>query len=149
MYTPENNYVVYCNECYASDNWNSLDYGKDFNFSQPFFEQLGELFKKIPRRALYQDFAVDSEYTNQSNNNKDCYMLVTSDRCEKCMYGNWNQKSFMCSDCSMIEKSEFCYECINITKCSRCAWAYDCSDCVNVNFSSDCQIQLLLQKRNS
>ena len=66
-------------------------------------------------------------------------MFVTSDRCEKCMYGNWCQNSFLCSDCSMTEKSEFCYECFNVEKCSRCAWCQDCSDCVNVFLSNDCR----------
>src|SRR3989338_8973510 len=53
-----------------------MDYGQDYDFSKNFFEQLGNLFKKIPRRALYQDFdrnPSDSIYRKQNNHcNKLC-----------------------------------------------------------------------------
>ena len=66
-------------------------------------------------------------------------MHVTSDRCEKCMYGSWCQKCFMTGDCYMAEKCEFCFDSINLTNCSNCAWCENCSDCVNVYLSSDCR----------
>ncbi len=139
IYRPDAPFPVYKQEYWKSDAFDAIKYGRDFDFLNPFFEQYEELRRVVPHLALVNSNSVNSEYTNQSNNNKECYMLVTSDLCEKCMYGNWCQKSFLCSDCSMTEKSEFCYECVNITKCSRCAWAYDCSDCVDVYLSSDCR----------
>jgi len=139
IYRQDQPFPVYKQDYWKSDAWDELAYGRDFDFNRPFFEQFEELRQVVPHLALVNSSSVNSEYTNQSNNNKECYMLVTSDRCEKCMYGNWCGKSFFCSDCSMAWESEFCYECINITKCSNCAWCYDCSDCVNVYFSSDCR----------
>ena len=139
IYRPDAIFPVYEQEYWKSDAFEAKNYGRDFDFSCPFFEQYEELRRVVPHLALVNSNSVNSEYTNQSNNNKECYMLVTSDQCEKCIYGNWCGKSFFCSDCSMAWKSEFCYECINITQCSKCCWAYDCSDCVNVYFSSDCR----------
>ena len=139
IYREDVSFPVYKQEYWKSDKFDATKYGRDFDFSRPFFEQYEELRQVVPHLALVNSNSVNSEYTNQSNNNKDCYMLVTSDLCEKCLYGNWCQKSFFCSDCSMAEKSELCYECVNITKCSKCSWAYDCSDCVNVYFSNDCR----------
>ena len=139
IYREDLPFPVYKQEYWKSDKFDATEYGRSFDFNRTFFEQYEELRRVVPHLALVNSSSVNSEYTNQSNNNKDCYMLVTSDLCEKCLYGNWCQKSFFCSDCSMIEKSEFCYECINITKCSNCAWVYDCSDCVGVYFSRDCR----------
>jgi hypothetical protein len=55
MYDPENKYVIYCLDCFNSDNWDPLSFGLDYDFSKPFFEQLNNFYKKIPRRALYQE----------------------------------------------------------------------------------------------
>jgi len=139
IYRSDAPFPVYNQEYWKSDAWDPTQYGRDFDFSRPFFEQYEELRRAVPHLAMVNSNSVNSEYTNQAQNNKDCYMLVTSDRCEKCMYGSWCEKSFLCSDCYMTEKSEFCYECINVAKCSGCAWCYDCSDCIGVYLSSNCR----------
>lgn len=140
IYRPEAPFPVYEQEYWKSDAFDAIEYNRDFDFSRPFFEQYEELRCVVPHLALVNSNSINSEYTNQAENNKDCYMLVTSNDCEKCMYGSWCQRScYFLSDCYMAEKSQFCYECVNITKCSQCAWVYDCSDCVNVYLSSDCR----------
>jgi hypothetical protein len=139
IYRPEAPFPVYNQEYWKSDAWDPTSYGRDFDFSKPFFEQYEALRKSVPHLALVNSNSVNSEYTNQANNNKDCYMHVTSDRCEKCMYGSWCQKCFMSGDCYMAEKCEFCFDSINISNCSNCAWLQDCADCVSVYLSSDCR----------
>jgi hypothetical protein len=140
IYRQELLFPVYEQEYWKSDKFDATEYGRDFDFSRPFFEQYEELRRAVPHLALVNSNSVNSEYTNQANNNKDCYMLVTSNNSEKCMYGSWNQGNcYFLSDCYMAQKSEFCYECVNITKCSNCAWLQDSSDCVNVYFSNDCR----------
>ena len=139
IYRADVAFPVYKQDYWKSDAWDSMTYGRDFDFSRPFFEQYEELRRAVPHLALANSNSVNSEYTNQAINNKDCYMLVTSGSNEKCMYGSWCEKCFLCSDCYMAQKSEFCYECVDITKCSSCAWCQDCFDCVNVFLSSDCR----------
>ncbi|MEI7709315.1 MAG: hypothetical protein WCI76_01205 [bacterium] len=139
IYRQDVPFPVYDQEYWKSDAFDATEHGRDFDFNRPFFEQFEELRKVVPHLAMVNSSSVNSEYTNQANNNKDCYMFFTSERAEKCMYGSWCHFCYFLSDCYMAQKSEFCYECINITKCSKCAWAYDCSDCVDVYFSSDCR----------
>ncbi len=140
IYRDDAPFPVYEQEYWKSDKFDAKDYGRDFDFNRPFFEQYEELRHAVPHLAMVNSNSVNSEYTNQAEDNKDCYMLFTSESCEKCMYGSWCQQGcYFLSDCYMAQKCEFCYECINITKCSHCAWAYDCSDCVNVYFSNDCR----------
>ena len=139
IYREDQPFPVYDQEYWKSDAWDPKQYGRDFDFSRPFFEQYEELRWVVPHLAMVNSGSVNSEYTNQANNNKDCYMLVTSGTNEKCMYGSWNDYSFFCSDCYMINKCQFCYESINMTNCSHCAWSQDLADCVNVYFSNDCR----------
>ena len=139
IYRADAPFPVYNQDYWKSDAWDEFSYGRNYDFGKSFFEQYEELRRMVPHLALVNSNSVNSEYTNQANNNKDCYMFFTSTDAEKCMYGSWCHYCFFCSDCYMAERSEFCYECINITKCSNCAWSQDCSDSVNVYFSSDCR----------
>jgi len=90
MYDPEQKYLVYCIDCYNSDNWDPFKFGKKIDFFRSFFEQLGELLKSIPRRALYQDFAENSEYTNQIVYIKNSYLCFGGHHYEDSNYSAQN-----------------------------------------------------------
>ena len=139
IYRPDAPFPVYEQEYWKSDALEARNYGRDFDFTRQFFEQYEELRRACPHLAMVNSNSVNSEYTNQAEDNKDCYMLVTSGNNEKCMYGSWYDYSFFCSDCYMINKCEFCYECVNMTNCSRCAWSQDSANCMDVYFSNDCR----------
>jgi hypothetical protein len=79
MYSPDKKYRVYEQKFWWSDNWNPLDYGKDFDFSRPFFEQFDELYKKVPLISLWNINAENSEYNNNCFSLKDSYMSFNSD----------------------------------------------------------------------
>ena len=139
IYRQEAPFPVYEQEYWKSDKFDATAYGRDFDFNRPFFEQYEELRREVPHLALVNSNSVNSEYTNQSEDNKDCYMLVTSGENEKCMYGSWNQISHFCADCYMVLRSEFCYDSINLTKCSKCISCQDCSASVELKFCIDCR----------
>jgi hypothetical protein len=139
IFRPEMPFPVYHQEYWRGDGWDPLQYGRDFDFNRPFFEQYGELRRVTPHMSLVSPNSVNSEYSNQSQNLKDCYMVSAGGSSEKCMYGNWyNGGNYLCGDCYMIEKGELCYECMNCARCYGCAWAEDCFDCSAVHFSIDC-----------
>lgn len=46
-------FPVYCKDCYLSDKYNPLEYGQDFDFSRPFFEQYAEMRANVPRVASF------------------------------------------------------------------------------------------------
>ena len=139
IYRQDMSFPVYEQEYWKSDKFDATQYGRDFDFNRSFFEQYEELRRLVPHIAMVNSNSVNSEYTNQAEDNKDCYMLVTSGNNEKCIYGSWCDYSFFCSDCYMINKCEFCYECLNMTNCSNCLWSQDLANCVNVYFSNDCR----------
>ena len=139
MYAPENKYVVYCNDCYISDKWDPLDYGKEYDFSKPFFEQLRELYKTIPRRALYQDFAVNSEYTNQIVYIKDSYLCFGGHHYEDSSYCAQNFFLKNCLDVDFSHKSEFCFESLHLANCFRVRFGYYSENCMDSWFIYGCR----------
>ena len=155
MYASENKYIVYCNDCFSSDKWDAMNYGKDYDFSKNFFEQLGELFKKIPRRALFQDFAVNSDYTNQSVYMKNCYLCFGGHHYEDSSYCAQNfflkncyfvfgghhyedsaycaQNLFLknCIDVDFSYKSELCFESVHLINCFKVRYGYYSENCID------------------
>jgi hypothetical protein len=138
MYAPEDKYVVYCNECYASDKWDPLTYGREYDFNRPFFEQVGKLFKIIPRRALYQDFAVNSEYTNQIVYIKNCYLCFGGHHYEDSAYCAQNFYLKNCLDVDFSSNGEFCFESLHLRKCFRVRFGYYSQDSLDSWFIYDC-----------
>jgi CxxC-x17-CxxC domain-containing protein len=139
MYAPENGYTVYCVECYASDRWNPHSYAKEYDFSRPFFEQLGELFRAIPRRAMYQDFATGSEYTNYAVYMKNCYFTFGGHHYEDCRYCAQNFYLTNCGDVDFSMRSELCYESLHLRRCSRVFYSSYSEDCADSWFLFGCR----------
>lgn len=139
IYNPSYPGPVYCQKCWWSDKWDPFSYGREIDFSRPFFEQFFEHRYKVPRVALANHNSVNSEYSNQSENNKNCYMVVATGTSEDCMYGNWSQGSRDCVDCWAMKECEVMYECLNCFKCYRCLFVEDSAETRNSYFCKDCR----------
>src|SRR3990167_8938419 len=48
MYRPDASYKTYCPKCWWSDAWDAKEYGREYDFSRPFFEQWNELLHEAP-----------------------------------------------------------------------------------------------------
>jgi len=142
IYSPNKPYKVYCNECWWGDGWDHASYGREFDFTRPFFDQFAELQHDVPRMALLNKNSVNSEYTNHSSDNKNVYLSFATLYSEDVMYSTWVMKSRGCTDCSFIyEKGERLYECndsrssyqcqysVFLKDCSSCYYCYDCHGC--------------------
>lgn len=139
IYNPEYPGPVYCQPCWWGDKWDPFAYGREFDFSRPFFEQFQELRLQVPHVAMANTQSVNSEYTNQSLSNRNSYMLVSSEYCENCLYGYWDNKARECVDCYSVEQAELLYESLNCTNCSHSAYLEDCVDCTASYFLKDCR----------
>lgn len=137
MYHSDLPYKVYTKEEWMSDKWNALEYGRDFDFNKPFFEQFYELQKVVPRAnlAIFVNNE-NSEYCNYVGDVKNCYLCFGSIFIEDCMYGN-PYYSKNCVDCFLVRKSELCYECIDCEGLYNCAYLQDCYECSDTYFSYD------------
>ena len=139
IYNPQYAGPIYCTKCWWADDWNRTEYGADFDFSRSFFEQFKELRERTPKLSIAHPRCVNSDYTNQSQDLKNCYMIFGSDQSEDSMYGSLYFKGKECIDSHRVLTSELLYECINCVNCSRSAYLEDCSDCTESYFLKDCK----------
>jgi len=140
IYPPESGIVVYTDEDYRSDVWDPFDYGVDYNFSRPFFEQFLELAQRLPRpaRNYYVGTMMDSDYSANAGWLKNCYLVFNTDHNEDCAYGNGINFSKNCYDVSHCDSSELCYNSFWLKNCNRAHFCSQCVDSFNLLFCKDC-----------
>ena len=140
-YNEKTPFPVYSTSSWWSDKWDGLDYGRDFDFSRPFFEQFQELKNLVPHVALYivNNTLENSDYTNCTGYLKNCYLIFESDYDEDCYYSNLLKHCKNMVDCSICYDSELCYECINCLNCYNLKYSRDCRQCQNSFALVDCQ----------
>lgn len=154
IYSSNKDLKVYCLKCWWGDGWDPASYGRDFDFSKPFFEQYYELQKEVPRMALLSKNSVNSDYTNHSGDDKNVYLTFCAFWCEDVLYSTWIFKSRNCIDCSYIyDSGERLYECIDSRKtyhsqysvllenCVDCLYCFDCHGCNDCFLSSNLRNQ--------
>jgi hypothetical protein len=130
---------VYCNDCWYGDKWNPFSYGKEYNFSKPFFVQLKELFNIVPRFYSYKfGDLINSDFTNYSVDNKNAYLSYSIVGCEDVMYSE------------IIDYSRNSLDCFSVIKIDSCSYNIDCKgnynthyavksqDCIDSHFIFDC-----------
>jgi hypothetical protein len=144
MYSPESPRTVYHYEYWASDAWDPMDYGRDFDFARPFFEQFSEFFQKVPvSNALHYAENENSEYSNYSFSFKDCYMTIWGDYCEDIYYSYASGYSSDCMDMFRASYVTQSYEVVNSdyahgskyvvdsSYVRDCAFVWNCLRCEN------------------
>ncbi|MCX6723631.1 MAG: hypothetical protein NT155_00460 [Candidatus Staskawiczbacteria bacterium] len=141
IYSPNKPYKVYCPPCWWSDKWSALDFGADFDFKRPFFEQFQELQSKIPRIALLTKNSINSEYTNHSNNNKDCYLCFAVFDSENILYATnvWGKSRDSMELYRMTDAAELCYECSDSARIYQCQFGNLLRDCTDCLYCFDCR----------
>lgn len=139
IYDPKQPYIVYCYDCWYSDKWDAAQYGQPIDFTRPFFEQFKELQLKVPRVYAMALDNENSEYTNGSAYNKDCYLIFVSDHNEDCLYSYGILNCVSSMDNLNVTKSELTYGCTGCSGCYDVRFSIDSSGCRNSAFLLDCK----------
>ena len=137
-YSEDKNQTVYCRDCWYSDKWDDLSYGRDFDFKRPFFEQFYELQQQVPRINLIRVDAHNSDYINVCGHVKNCYLTFGSIHIEDCYYGS-PYYSKNCVDSLTIRHCELCYQCVTSDRLYHCKYCQDCFDSNDLMFCYDCK----------
>ncbi len=143
MYSENAPFPVYSQSAWYGDSWDARDYGQDFDFNRPFFEQFAELKNKVPHLSLISYKSENCDFCNIVGLCKNCYLIYGSIECEDCYYGS-PYRSQKCCDSFVLRNSELCIQCVDSDKlynciyCQNCTNSYDLKFCVNVNNSSNC-----------
>jgi hypothetical protein len=138
MYSPASSLTVYCQSCWWSDKWDPIHYGSEYNFNQPFFEQLKKIFQEIPIPTLWGFNNINCDYANYIAYNKNVYLSSSITDCEDIYYSTSLDKSLSCFDCDFLIDSQFCYENINSAKNFQSLFLVNSRECINSAFLFDC-----------
>ena len=142
---PENSEVpVYSPKAWWSDEWDAMDYGVDYDFSVPFFEQFKKLLRKVPQFSLQNQYTtmINTEYVNMGTYLKNCYFVFNTAHSEDSFFTTFFLNGKNCIDIYKGDKCELCYESQIVYRCYKVLYSYDCIDCTDVFFSkrlSGCQ----------
>jgi hypothetical protein len=138
LYPDEGENKSITQEEWFSDDWDALEYAREYDFSKPFFTQFLELKKEVPVFPLRVEFMVNSPYSANATALKNSYLCFNSNNSDDCMYCNATDFSKDCIDNSHISHSERCYECFWLQNCYQCYFTIMSVESRNLWFCRDC-----------
>ncbi|PIQ76747.1 hypothetical protein COU78_04105 [Candidatus Peregrinibacteria bacterium CG10_big_fil_rev_8_21_14_0_10_49_24] len=139
IYSPDKPFTVYERKTWYGDGWDPLEYGREFDFNRPFFEQMHELMETVPMLSLaVLSDNVNSEFTNDNLALKNSYLIFDGERSEDCMYGHTFAGIKSCLDFTSIVDCELCYECVHCNRCYNCTYVRFSINCSDSWFLRDC-----------
>ncbi len=134
---PEAPMPVYDFKYWISDAWDASEYGREYDFSRPFFEQIKELYNTVPWSVMWSVGAMNSEYSVAAWA-KNCYLCFDTGFTEDSAYGVSLQRSKQCFDVINCKYCELCYYSINTSHSFKTFFSRNCVSCNEVWFSQDC-----------
>ncbi len=138
MYSGDRPFKAYCYDCWFSDKWDVMSYGRDYDFSRPFFEQFRELLADVPRLALESLQNQNAPYSNFTWLSKDVYMAPSTFYSENIAYSHKAFHDRDVFDSNVVTDSEFCYETMDTNHAVHSAYLQNCRDCMDSYFLYNC-----------
>jgi hypothetical protein len=139
IFPPDAPYTICHHEEWYNNKANALDFGQDFDFNRPFFEQFNEVLHRAPLQSLSVDFLQNSDYVNEAGHLKNCYLIVESDGNQDSLYSYRILGATSCVDCIFVKDSEWCYECTDCVTCNKLLYGQLCEQCRDSTFLFDCR----------
>ncbi len=139
LFPEESPVRIYDRDYWISDAWDPISYGKDYDFSRPFFEQLKELMHKVPFPAhSMNSTVVNSRYCANASFTKNCYFCRGIAYTEDSSYLIWDQASKNCLDSHMTNSCELSYGNVNTITCYGTFFSVDCESSQSLILCKDC-----------
>jgi hypothetical protein len=139
LYHKDSPYTIYCCDCWFSDKWNAMNYGREYDFSIPFFTQFRSLQKEVPRANLHGVNFIMSDYCNYGLDFKECYLSFGGTNNERIYFGNQIVDSNDTLDISFSSKIEFSYEVFESKLLNKVFFSSYSNNCVESNYLIDCR----------
>ncbi len=139
LYNEDSPFTVYCRDCWISDKWDPMTYGKEYDFAIPFFSQFRSLQYKVPRENLFRDNFIKSEYCNYGLDFKECYLLFGGKNNERVSFGNQVVESHDSLDIAFSEKVEYSYENFECQRVNKLFFSCYSTDCIDSYYLIDCR----------
>ena len=129
---------AYCSNCWWGDGWDAIDYGKDYDFSKPFFQQFYELQKMVPREATGSKNSTNCQYSNGNIRCKNCTLTFNGFESINCYNSQTPVFSRDSIDSDIIMNADHVYETINSNSVYNTKFVYLSDDCMDSSFLFNC-----------
>ena len=141
---PDTELTIFDYKYWWSGDWDPLDYGMDYAWDRPFFDQFRELISNVPWYNLRIVDSINCEYS-EAFHSKNCYLgsvygsedclyadvgfsknsvdinqSLSLENCYECSYDNKNFKVFFSDHTLNSLESNFLSSCNNLQHCSFC-----------------------------
>ena len=139
MYSPDVEIPVYDQHYWHGDEWEALSYGREYDFSVPFFKQWRDLFFSVPTPNVLNINNFNSDYCNFVFDSKNCYLNFASDMNEDTAYLYHSIENRNCFDMLGSRKNENSYELIDCERCYNSEHLSLCDECIDSKYCYDCR----------
>ena len=143
IYAPNTGFTVLCPKCFHSDAWDPYEYGREYDPTRSFIEQVVEMYRTMPVLGIVNDNDIGSincMYTNDVAFAKNCAMVFVAWKVENVFNSMSLNAGKDLSDCLMVpEESQFSYDGIMINGVSNCRSVYWCTECIQCILCYDCR----------
>ncbi len=137
VHHPKKPYPVYAIDVWWSDAYDPYSYGRDFDFSRPFFDQVKDLSDSVPRAACIVVNSENCDYTVFTLQCRNCFLSSRLADSEDIYYTYLALNSRSCFDGYNLSKCELCYESIDCGQCYQCFYTERSRGCFNLTFCAD------------
>lgn len=138
VYHPQSACKGYCVECFYSEKWDGETWGREVDFSRPFFEQFNELLKETPHLALLQLENENCEFANYAGRCKNGYLISAAWVNEDCYYCRWVFHCKNSLDSYKMNECEIAYSDSDCQKCYNTHFSYNSVGCTDSYFLDNC-----------
>lgn len=138
MFHPDVDAVVYDHDVWWSDKWEPTEYGQDYDFSRPFFEQWKVLLSQVPLANLGNENCLGSPYGNHNADCKYCHLTYASFNNERVNYSYGAVGTKDCIDMYLSLNCELSYSDSICTGLYKTHFSYNSDESINSFFLKNC-----------
>ena len=138
LYAPGTPFTVYCSLCWWGDGWDGTDYGREYDFSKPFFEQLHELQKVVPCQATNVRNSTNCKYCHGNIRCKNCTLIFGGFQTINCYYCQAPILSKDSLDSDVLINADHVYETVSSNGVYNTKFSYFCDECFDSSFLFNC-----------
>ena len=132
-------FPIYEREEFVSDAWNPLTYGREYDSSKPFIEQVVELQSKVPHPHQLGIKNVNCDWTDDTWESREAYLTRSALLIEFVSYGYRIIRCKNSVDITYCFDTENSYDCLYCFKSYNLRHSFNCRDCINGAFLYDCR----------
>ena len=132
---------IYTNQAWASDAWETTDYGISLSNDESIFGMIQKLATTTPYQDLIGSLTnttTNALYTNYTADITDSYLVFDAHTIKNCYYLTKARRCNDCVDCIWIDDCERCVSCVDCKNCHSSVYLRTCWSCVACWWLLDC-----------